>query len=278
MSFSKQSSLLLFSLAVFFMKAQMFICFNDPQNLGVFAHITLSKSFWGNFNSKSFRSNPYDDIDLNKAILWNPASESNIIQLLMSSDGVSITKSSTKKNIWPIWLALAQLPPILRMSVKNILAGLYVGGGKPVWSEIVPHVRRELNRSLNCSNEFSQINYQVSFEIIVVADLVAKANMLNMYQYNGTFGSNFCTARGHTIERTHGYFPYGDRCELRTPAFHHRCVSMAESLNWDVTSSKYKNSGVKGRSEFECLVKDIPLSFKYRLYALYSFGRLPSNT
>ena len=78
----------------------------------------------------------------------------------MSSDGVSITKSSTKKSIWPIWLALAQLPPILRMSVKNIvLAGLYVGGGKPVWSEIVPHVRRELNRSLTCSNEFSQTNY-----------------------------------------------------------------------------------------------------------------------
>ena len=85
--------------------------------------------------------------------------------------------------------------------------------------------------------------------------------MLNMYQYNGTFGSNNCTARGHTIERTDGYFPYGDRCELRTPAFHQRCVSMAESLNSDVTGSKYNISGVKGRSEFECLVKDIPISF-----------------
>lgn len=115
---------------------------------------------------------------------------------------------------------------------------LELGNCGRIWSEIVPHVRKELKRSLTCSNEFSQTNYQVSFDIIIVTDFVAKANVLIMYQYNGTFGSNICTA-------------HGDRYEPRTPAFHQRCVSMAESLNSDVTGSKYNISGVKGKSEFE---------------------------
>ena len=57
---------------------------------------------------------------------------------ILFSDGVSIKKSSMKKELWPIWVQLADLPPRQRMSQKNIvLAGLCVGQVQHNWNEIV---------------------------------------------------------------------------------------------------------------------------------------------
>ena len=36
--------------------------------------------------------------------------------LLLSSDGVNIKKSTFKKELWPVWVQIANLPPKLRMS------------------------------------------------------------------------------------------------------------------------------------------------------------------
>ena len=58
------------------------------------------------------------------------------ISLIMNSDGVRIIKSSPK-HLWPVWLALADLPPKLRCSYNNIvLATLWCGVGKPNWDEL----------------------------------------------------------------------------------------------------------------------------------------------
>ena len=58
------------------------------------------------------------------------------ITLVMNSDGVRIINSG-KQSLWPVWLAIANLPPIKRCMFRNIvLARLWFGKGKPCWDEL----------------------------------------------------------------------------------------------------------------------------------------------
>ena len=58
------------------------------------------------------------------------------ITLVMNSDGVRIINSG-KQSLWPVWLAIANLPPIKRCMFRNIvLARLLFGKGKPCWDEL----------------------------------------------------------------------------------------------------------------------------------------------
>ena len=67
------------------------------------------------------------------------------MNLVLSTDGVNIKKSTYRNELWPVWLQCSDLPPLLRMSRKNIiLACLFVGSGAPNWLEIVPRLRAEL--------------------------------------------------------------------------------------------------------------------------------------
>ena len=49
-----------------------------------------------------------------------------ILNLLLSTDGVNIKKSTFKKEVWSIWLQIGDLPPKLRMSKSNIFFGCIV--------------------------------------------------------------------------------------------------------------------------------------------------------
>ena len=58
------------------------------------------------------------------------------IFLILNSDGVKIVRSASK-SIWPVWLAIANLPPKKRASFENIvLAVLWLGENKPQWNDI----------------------------------------------------------------------------------------------------------------------------------------------
>ena len=71
--------------------------------------------------------------DLTIPQLFDLSSKTLHISLLLNSDGVKILRSS-KKSIWPVWLAVANLPPGLRASFVNIvLASLWFGNNKPDW-------------------------------------------------------------------------------------------------------------------------------------------------
>ena len=58
------------------------------------------------------------------------------IHLLLNSDGVNAFKSNSR-SLWPVWLAVADLPPVKRCMYKNItLATLWYGKNKPDWNEL----------------------------------------------------------------------------------------------------------------------------------------------
>ena len=54
--------------------------------------------------------------------------------LILNTDGVKVIQSRNN-TLWPVWIAVANLPPILRSAFKNIiLAGLWFGKEKPQWT------------------------------------------------------------------------------------------------------------------------------------------------
>ena len=200
----------------------------------------------------------WNDFPLNKVGLVSRWSDNITIQLVLSTDGVSFV-SSSNISFWPFWLAVANLPPILRMSEKNIaLAALYVGKGKPSWGQIVPLLRTELQRQITVTSYEEE--YLVKFEVVsIVADLIAKCSLLNMFQHNGYFGCNYCTIEGVTINRTHSYYPFNQDFQVRDPSINENFISLAELLNTS-TNSITNVCGVKGRSAFDSLVERLPLS------------------
>ena len=184
-----------------------------------------------------------------------------VLSLVLSTDGVFIVDSSDQE-VWPVWFAVCQLPPKIRMSQRNIvLAALHRGNGKlnkPNWEKIVPHIEAELQSSIQIESLTGQI-FDVSFKVIfIVTDLMAKWHVLNMYQHNGYYGCNYCTIVGKTIGRSHCYYPIAQGFTLRTPEVNENYVALAESLK---RSGKFFNvCGVKGRSAFASLVDGLPLT------------------
>ena len=187
------------------------------------------------------------------------AKDKNIIlNLVMFSDGVNIKKSTFKKELWPVWIQLADLPPKLHMARKNIvLAALFAGGTFPDWATVVPHIRDEI-----CSAIQVEINEEVSFNLtfkvrLLISDLGAKNHMLNMLKFNGYYGCHYCTVKGETIGRTHAYYPYNQRGSIREPSLNDVYVNIAETLSL----SKIPNVvGVKGRSCFSSIIDGLPLT------------------
>ena len=194
----------------------------------------------------------------NAPIVKIDESGSFILNLLLSTDGVNIKKSTFKKEVWPIWLQIGDLPPKLRMSKSNIvLAALFVGSQTPPWHEIVPYLRAELVSPVDVVIS-EEVFLTASLKVVlIVADLCAKAHVLNMYQFNGFFGCNYCFAEGLTIGRTHAYYPFDQQADVREPELNDRFVTLAEYGS----SFEVRNvAGVKGRSAFSSIVEGLPLA------------------
>ena len=80
-----------------------------------------------NYNAERRANDHVNDIPLEK-LSFSKEVDEIAIDLVLFTDGVTFIKSSSKKSLRPIWFSIAQLPPRLRMSRKNIvLASLFVG-------------------------------------------------------------------------------------------------------------------------------------------------------
>ena len=73
------------------------------------------------------------DNDLKIPAKFEPKNGLIKIFLILNSDGVRVIKSN-KQSLWPLWLAIANLPPVARCMYQNIvLAKLWFDSGKPDW-------------------------------------------------------------------------------------------------------------------------------------------------
>ena len=210
-----------------------------------------------NYSSER-RHKPQNDLNSDFSPVVENEQNSLLINLILFADGVNIKKSTMRRELWPIWLQIADLPPKLRMSLKNVvLASLFVGATYPNWFDIVPQVRSELNSAVQIKGN-NNVSLRVCFKVrLLVSDLGAKCHILNMFKFNGYYGCHYCTAQGKTIGRTHAYYPYEQRGDVRESTLNNIHVECAETIG---VNELVNVIGVKGKNAFSGLIEGLPLS------------------
>ena len=187
------------------------------------------------------------------------------LKLIINVDGVQVRESSDC-SAYPLWVALADLPPKLRSSFDNIfLCSLWYGKGEISWDPIFDHYASEISKLENI--EYNERSYQIRFiTIFLIVDLVCKHDVLKMKKFNGYYGCGLCTMRG--IQRFPGSHSYpNDRTfTMRNPAEHEHLVRLFESGVVDERKGRKEKDpevdtlGVKGRSKIFDIVPNLPLT------------------
>ena len=147
------------------------------------------------------------------------ASEDNL-SLLFNTDGISLYKSSTV-NIWPVFLAVNELPPEERFAKKNlILWGLWQGKGKPRFSTFFEVFTDDLIRLKFKGFSIMQTFHPKRLLSLGTTDLQGKAYLMSMSHHNGINGCITCTEEGYTTKQGKGHvrcYPFKDPpASLRT--------------------------------------------------------------
>ena len=115
-------------------------------------------------------------------------SKESTLSLFMNTDGATPFRSS-KKVFWPFWALIDNLPPIRRTSLENMmLLALWKGSTKPDFSLIGPIIKPELS-DLSSGIYSSKLKKHFNIKLKdFVCDMVAKAPLLNVVQFNGYYG------------------------------------------------------------------------------------------
>ena len=118
------------------------------------------------------------------------------IQLVLSTDGAPVFKSS-KLSVWPVWVQVYNLPPILRSSFCNLsLLGLWHGESKPDFSELLSIICLELKTICNKIFNLKELG-KIKFKIrSIVCDMPATAYVLCMKQHMGYSSCPNCFIKG----------------------------------------------------------------------------------
>ena len=118
------------------------------------------------------------------------------VDLVLNSDGAPLFKSRNL-SVWPVWVQVYNLSPILRSSFINLsLIGVWYGLSKPDFSEMLSIIALEI-KSL-CSHVVTVENLgPVLFKFrTLVSDMPATASLLCMKQFNGYYGCPHCFIKG----------------------------------------------------------------------------------
>ena len=185
------------------------------------------------------------------------------LAVTLCTDGIPIYKSSSI-TLWPILLMILNLPPLLRQKAENIiLCGLWYGPNKPDASLLLDPVMKVLNNLYEKGFEIkrSQVQTQLCRVKLVSAvfDLIARALVLKMKQFNGEYGCSVCLHPGKQFGKgTRVYLP-GVDYTMRTHINILHDAKLAESNQLPVNGVK----GVSPLSSILNLVNQIPLDYMH---------------
>ncbi len=180
--------------------------------------------------------------------------------IIFNTDGISPFKSS-KVTVWPVLIALSILPPTIRMNKDNVITlAIWSGESKPPMSVLLRPLVSLLNDlqkngiDLETTHGTRFVHFTPAFGLF---DLVAKAPVLKMNQFNGVNGCPTCLNPG--IRTVSQYYPPDSSCGLRT---NESVMKDAE----DAERSKSVVQGIKGKSPLTGvvnLVNDIPVDYMH---------------
>lgn len=206
------------------------------------------------YTRKKQVQNNYEDIydgSVYKKLEESFLSDKNNISFMWYTDGIPLFKSSAFA-IWPVYLAINELPYKERFKKENIiLAGLWFGNKKPV-----PYLfLRAFKESLEIiyrgiTLKISNIKKILVRGLIIccTCDLPAKSLFYNMNQFNGYYGCPLCKLIGKRINNVH-FFPFKNNLDLRTSSGTKEDASTADK-------TKKKKNGVKGHTLLSKTVHD----------------------
>lgn len=138
---------------------------------------------------------------------------------VINTDGVSLY-SSSKVQLWPIFMAVNELNPCARFARENvILAGIWQGKGKPPFNTFIGSFCKLMNDlyDTGITEKLNGEETTVKLKVICgIYDLPTKAAILNMTQYNGSDSCITCEEPGKTVKQGKGTsrcFPYRETAE-----------------------------------------------------------------
>ena len=117
------------------------------------------------------------------------------LQLVLNTDGAPVFKSN-KLSVWPLWVQLYNLPPLLRASYANIcLLGLWHGESKPDFNYVLRSVSSELENlsKATSNNHLGPLRFRFRS---IVCDAPARAYVLCMKQHMGYESCSHCLIKG----------------------------------------------------------------------------------
>jgi hypothetical protein len=174
---------------------------------------------------------------------------SNNLTGIFNTDGVNLF-SSSKIDLWPIFLAINELSPQKRFARENIiLVGIWQGKGKPPFNSFFKEFVEQMNsiyeEGVQVMIDGNSFNVKLSV-ICCVTDLPAKAELFNMSYFNGTYACIKCEEMGMTVKQGKGYakcYPYRNK-NIRSRARNQDSVIQHMLLG----SPNNRSKGFKGLS------------------------------
>ena len=208
-------------------------------------------------------ANPDTKTDLKLADLFD--GNTVTFKLILNTDGVRV-QESRDCSAYPVWVALADLPPKLRASFDNIfLCSLWYGKGNIHWDSIFEHYSSEISK--NRKIKVNGVEYELKFTtVFVILDLVCKHDVLQMKKFNTHYGCGLCTMRGVQKYPGSRSYPNNETFTMRDPGMHEYLVRQFESGSVEERKSRKEKDpevdtlGVKGRSYLFKVIPNLPLT------------------
>ncbi|KAG8171808.1 hypothetical protein JTE90_006165, partial [Oedothorax gibbosus] len=187
----------------------------------------------------------------------------NNLTFMWFTDGAALFKSSNV-SIWPLYLAINELPFVQRFKPQNlILVALWVGERKP-----------DMNLFFRCCDNFlndvgkglsvvvNGVSHFVKEHILCgTCDLPAKCSILNMIQFNGSYGCAKCLQKGETYKEQGATKARCGRVQVypfeETIDKPHRTHMATMNHAKEACNKKSVVFGIKGPSQLSLYVPDI---------------------
>lgn len=148
----------------------------------------------------------------------------NNISGIFNTDGIPLF-SSTGVKLWPIFLAVNEIPISQRFSRDNmILAGIWQGKNAPPFMHYMAAFGEKIQTLYDTGFTIAPEGFEITIRFGVflgTMDLQAKAYVLEMTMHNGEYGCLTCEEPGIVTKQGKGYarcYPYrlpNDRKKLR---------------------------------------------------------------
>ena len=184
--------------------------------------------------------------------------------LTLSTDGVPVFKSSLD-SLWSVYLIVNNLPPGIRTNKENtILCGLWFGPKPAMRSLLQPIV--EMLQSLYTAGITMKIHGGIktirALLLNGIFDLVAKAPIVNMIQFNGNHGCLVCTHPGsHHLRGCRVYLPNYE--PLPTAQTHTSIMKAAHEAERSGAPTVCGIKGVSVLADSLDLVNGIPVDYMH---------------